>query len=93
ARSHLDRGTAALSRNDIDAAISALREAQRIVGRRHGSTRTLRSSLGGRASNKVGILMQQGRCPQAQQLYRSLRGVGAEAPSRSHFSGDWCPRP
>jgi len=38
-------------------------------------------------------LLQQGNCPGAQALYRSLRGVGADRPSRSQFAGDWCRAP
>lgn len=93
ARSLVSTGTAALDRNDIDGAISALAQAQRAVGRGHASVRSLRSALARKASNKVGILMQQGRCPDAQALYRRLRTVGAAGPSGQHFSGDWCPRP
>ncbi len=93
ARSAVSNGSAALGRNDIDGAIAALSQAQRAVGRRHGSLRSLQNELARKASNKVGILMQQGRCPDAQALYRRLRSVGAQGPSNQHFSGDWCPRP
>jgi len=93
ARAAVAQGESALGRNDIDGAIRALQTAQRVVGRAHASHRSLRNDLGRRASNTVGILMQQGKCRDAQQLYRKLRGVRADGPSRQHFSPDWCPRP
>jgi hypothetical protein len=93
ARSLLANGSSALDRNDIEAAIGALSQAQRAVGRRHSSLRRLRDALARKGSNKVGILMQQGNCPQAQALYRRLRSVGASSSSSVHFSPDWCPRP
>lgn len=93
ARSLVSNGDGALDRNDIDGAINALAQARRLVGGRHSTIRSLQSDLARKGSNKVGILMQQGRCPDAQQLYRRLRSVGASGPSSQHFSGDWCPRP
>ena len=93
ARNLVRQGQAAAQRNDFDAAIRALRDGQRAVGRSHAVLRPLRRELGQRASLKVGFLLQQGNCHGAQALYRSLRGVGADRPSRSQFSGDWCPRP
>jgi len=93
ARNLVRQGQAAIGRNDLDGAVRALRDAQRAVGRRNGVLRPLRSQLGQRASFKVGVLLQQGNCRGAQALYRSLRGVGADRPSRSQFAGDWCRRP
>jgi len=93
ARSLVQNGQSALDRNDIAGAISSLAQARRAVGGRHSTIRSLQSDLARKGSNKVGILMQQGRCPDAQQLYRQLRSVGASGPSSQHFSGDWCPRP
>ena len=93
ARSLVANGSRALAGNDIEAAIGALAQAQRAVGRNHGTIRSLRAELSRKGSNKVGILMQQGNCPQAQALFRRLRSVGASGPSAVHFSGDWCPRP
>jgi len=93
ARAAVSQGEAALGRNDINGAISAVTAAQRAAGRNHSSHRSLRNDLGRRASNTVGILMQQGKCREAQALFRRLRGVRADGPSRQHFSPDWCPRP
>ena len=93
ARQLVASGAAALDRNEVDAAIDALAGAQRIVGRQHGTLGALRTQLGRKGSMKVGVLMQQGRCDVAQALYRRLRSVGAERPSRDHFAGDWCRRP
>jgi hypothetical protein len=53
----------------------------------------LRNDIARRGSNAVGILMMQGRCPDAQAMYRQLRSIGAESGARQHFSSDWCPRP
>ena len=93
ARDLVQQGQSAISQNDIDGAVRALNEAQRAVGRSNSVLRPLRTQLGQRASFKVGVLLQQGNCPGAQALYRSLRGVGADRPSRSQFAGDWCRAP
>ncbi|MEM6960248.1 MAG: protein kinase [Myxococcota bacterium] len=85
----LSQGNGALSRNDIDAAIQSLRTAQQAGGRSHPSVRSFRSNLSRKASNKIGILLQQGRCPEARRLFRSISTVGAGGASRQHF-GDWC---
>jgi len=92
ARGLVNEGQAAIGRNDIDGAVRALTDAQRAVGRRHSVLRPLRSQLNSRGGLKVGFLLQQGNCPDAQRLYRSLRGVGADRQSRNQF-GDWCRRP
>ena len=85
-------GENALRSNNFSGAITALRNAERAGGRSDSSVRRLRTALATRASNRVGILMQQGKCSQAQQLFRDLRRVRADRPSRVHF-GDWCRRP
>lgn len=90
ARAVIATGMGAARRNDFAGAVTALRQAQRSVGRNHRITTELRSELARRGSNQVGILLQQGRCPQAQALYRQLQGVGAGADARRQF-GDWCP--
>ena len=93
ARAAVSQGQAALGRNDIDGAITAVIAAQRATTRNHASHRSLRNDLGRRASNTVGILMQQGKCREAQSLFRKLRQVRSDGPSRQHFSPDWCPQP
>ncbi|MEZ4340938.1 MAG: hypothetical protein R3B82_30305, partial [Sandaracinaceae bacterium] len=65
-------------------------QAQRAVGRRSPITRELQNELATRGGNQVGILLQQGRCPAAQALYRQLNSVGAGGNARQQF-GDWCP--
>lgn len=93
ARDALKRGESALNARDIDGALNALRAAQTRVGRNHPLLTPLRNALGQKASNKVGILMQTGKCAEAQTLFRRLRLVRADRASRAHFSGDWCPLP
>jgi serine/threonine-protein kinase len=85
----LGRASAAADANDLEGAIGALRGAQGILGRGDARVRNVRSALARKGSNKIGILLQQGNCPEAQRLLRSLRSVGADGPSRAHF-GDWC---
>lgn len=82
-------GLGAARRNDFAGAVASLQQAQRRVGRRSPITRELQGELSRRGSNQVGALLQQGRCPQAQALYRQLRGVGAGSPASSQFA-DWC---
>ncbi|MEM9193961.1 MAG: protein kinase [Myxococcota bacterium] len=79
----------AVAANNYSQAVSQLRTAQSILGRRDPAVNRARSALARRASNQVGVFMQQGNCAGAQRLYRSLRTVGADGPSRIHF-GDWC---
>ncbi|MBZ0120355.1 MAG: hypothetical protein K8H88_25410, partial [Sandaracinaceae bacterium] len=83
-------GLASARRNDFAGAVGALSQAQRLVGRTSPTTQELQGELSRRGSNQIGILLQQGRCPQAQALYRQLQSVGAAGASRQHF-GDWCP--
>ncbi len=90
ARALVATGLGAARRNDFAGAVSSLRQAQSAVGRQHRITQELRGELSRRGSNQVGILLQQGRCAQAQQLYRQLQGVGAGGDARRQF-GDWCP--
>src|SRR5690606_4240196 len=90
ARSLVATGMGAARRNDFAGAVGALSQAQNAVGRRHAITTELRNELTRRGSNQVGILLQQGRCPQAQALYRQLQSVGAGNDARRMF-GDWCP--
>jgi serine/threonine protein kinase len=54
--------------------------------------RRLRGDLERKASNVVGISIQQGRCSEAQRLYLDLKTVNAQRASMAHFS-DWCPAP
>ena len=83
-------GLGAARRNDFRGAVGALEQAQRSVGRRNPITRELQGELDRRGSNQVGMLLQQNRCGEAQDLYRRLRGVGAGSGARRHF-GSWCP--
>jgi hypothetical protein len=83
-------GLGAARRNDFAGAVTSLQQAQRLVGRRHPIQAELQNELSRRGSNQVGILLQQGRCPQAQALFRQLRSVGATGNAASQF-GDWCP--
>jgi len=93
ARGESARGLAAVDRRDWAGAIASLREVQRLVGRTSPAARQLQDQLDTRGGNQVGILLQQGYCPQAQALYRDLRGVGAGTAARRQFSDDWCPAP
>jgi len=92
ARTLAARGASALDRNDLGAAADALASAQRLAGRSAPFVRSLRNDLGRTGSRRIGILLQQGKCPEAQRLYRSIASAGAGGPSRVHFS-DWCPQP
>jgi eukaryotic-like serine/threonine-protein kinase len=93
AQALIQQAQEAIGRNDMEAAASALVQARRAGGSRLPALRTAQGELARRASNQVGILMQQGRCAEAQALYRRLRAAGAEGPSGVHFSDDWCPKP
>jgi hypothetical protein len=93
ARAESARGLAAIDHHDWSGAITSLRETQRLVGRSGTSARQLQERLSTSGGNQVGILLQQGYCPQAQALYRDLRGVGAGGSARGQFSDDWCPAP
>jgi eukaryotic-like serine/threonine-protein kinase len=93
ARQLVATGMGAARRNDFAGAVSSLRQAQGALGpsgRRHPITQELSNELSRRGSNQVGALLQGGRCPQAQALYRQLQSVGAAGGARQHF-GDWCP--
>ncbi|MFW6051039.1 MAG: protein kinase domain-containing protein [Myxococcota bacterium] len=92
AQTLLGSARSALDRGDVGAAATALARARRTAGRTAGY-RELQGQLARKASNQVGILMQQGRCREAQALFRRLESAGADGPSRVHFSPDWCPRP
>jgi serine/threonine-protein kinase len=89
----LDQARAAIGRHDVQGAVAALSRAQGALGRTDANVRRVRTQLTSEGYNAVGVLLQQGRCPQAQQLYRSLRTVGAERRAAGHFSPDWCQRP
>jgi tRNA A-37 threonylcarbamoyl transferase component Bud32 len=93
ARAESARGLASVDRHDWAGAIASLRQVQHLVGRSGASARQLQDQLDSRGGNQVGILLQQGYCPQAQALYRDLRGVGAGTAARRQFSDDWCPAP
>jgi serine/threonine-protein kinase len=93
ARNAIRDAEGAMARSDVDGAIRALAQAQRAVGRRHTLVRSAATSLARKGSNMVGILLQQGQCGQAQQLYRRLASVGASGGASQFFSPDWCPRP
>ena len=84
-------GLAALGRRDTRSAIASLAEANRVVGRRSGITRELRTQLTTVGGREVGALLMRG-CPAAQALYRDLAAVGAGADARRNFT-DWCPLP
>jgi serine/threonine-protein kinase len=85
----LQRASTLVDQNNLTEAASALAAAQRALGRQDREVRAVRSQLARKASNQIGILLQQGRCPDAQRAVRALRAVGADGPSRAHF-GDWC---
>jgi hypothetical protein len=93
ARRLLSSGDTSLNQNDVASAVTALAQAQRLVGRRHAGAGALRTSIERKGSNMVGNLLQRGDCPGAQNLFRQLRTVGAEGRSRDQFSPDWCARP
>ncbi len=93
ARAESARGLASVDRHDWASAIGSLRQVQHLVGRTGPSARQLQDSLDRTGGNQVGILLQQGYCPQAQALYRDLRGVNAGTAARRQFSDDWCPAP
>ncbi len=79
--------------NDFQRAAQSLKTAEASLGPKHPALSSLRNTLSVRGGNAVGILMQQGRCAQAQGLYRVLASVGASAAAKRQFSEDWCPRP
>ncbi len=93
ARNALRDAESAMARGDVEAAVRSLAQAQRAVGRRHALVRSMQQVVNRKGSNMVGILLQQGQCGQAQQLYRRLASVGASGGSARFFSPDWCPRP
>jgi eukaryotic-like serine/threonine-protein kinase len=93
AQALLQRASSALDRNDLGTAAVALAQARQVTGPRHARLQSLQQDLARKGSNQVGILMQQGRCGEAQALHRRLRAAGAHGPARVHFSDDWCPRP
>ena len=93
ARGESARGLAAIDNHDWAGAIASLRQCQSLVGRSGASARQLQTQLDSRGGNQVGILLQQGHCPNAQALYRDLRSVGAGTAARRQFSDDWCPAP
>ena len=85
------RGRAAIGGGNLAGAIDALREAQRLVGRTHSSLRPLRNAIAERGAREVGFKVVN-QCSQAQSLFRDLRSVGADGPSRDQFFGG-CTRP
>jgi len=85
------RGRAAIGNGNLAGAIDALREAQRLVGRTHSSLRPLRNAIAERGAREVGFKVVN-QCSQAQALFRDLRSVGADGPSRDQFFGG-CTRP
>ncbi|RLB47720.1 MAG: serine/threonine protein kinase [Deltaproteobacteria bacterium] len=89
----LRRATAAIGRHDVAGAVSALSRAQAALGRSDSGVRRVRTSLTNEGYQRVGVLLQQGRCSQAQQLYRQLSTVGAQRRAASQFSPDWCRQP
>ena len=92
ARNLGQQAIAAANAGQLDRAVTLLQQAQRGVGRRHASIADAVRAVGQRGSTEVGVIMLDGNCNAAQALYRKLRSVGADAPSRQHFA-DWCPRP
>jgi len=91
ARRLLTSGDASLGQNDVAGAITALSQAQRLVGRRgHAPSDALRARIARKGTNMVGNLLQRGDCAGAQDLFRQLRTVNAESGSRDQFSPDWC---
>ncbi len=90
ARSYVATGMGAVRRNDFAGATAALQQAYRLVGPRNRMTDELRNEVAVRGGNQVGQLMQAGRCPDAQRLFRQIAAVGAGGDARQHFN-DWCP--
>jgi hypothetical protein len=87
------RGRSAVSSGNLDAAIDALRDAQRSAGRNHAIVRTLRGQVAVLGARVVGQKASNPRlCGEAQALFRQLRGVGAEGRAGDQFY-DGCPRP
>ncbi len=82
----------ALQLNNFEAAAQALASAGP-TGRSHPGITTARNQLAKKGAQRVGGLMLRGDCPGAQALYRTLALANAAALARSHFTGDWCPRP
>lgn len=92
ARAAAQAAERALASNDLDGAIRYLASAPRSA-RRHALVTGARRNLERKGANKIGILLQSGRCADAQALYRQLASAGAEGASRGQFSPDWCRRP
>ncbi|MBK8173273.1 MAG: protein kinase [Sandaracinaceae bacterium] len=82
-----------LSRNDLEGAVTTLNAAQRTVGRHNPMLEGVRQGLERKGNIAIGILLQQGRCPLAQALYRRLHSVNAEDAARGQFDPEWCARP
>ncbi len=57
------------------------------------SLRTVRTQLQRTVKTKVSFFLRQGRCPEAQNLYRTAQMANAHHSARSQFSNDWCPTP
>ncbi len=89
---YVTRGRTLVDGGNLSGAIAALRDAQRAVGRSHVALRPLRAAIAQRGMREVGVKIVQNRCSQAQDLFRQLRSVGAEGPSRDQFFGG-CERP
>lgn len=82
-----------LARNDVDGAVTSLGNAQHRVGRHNAMLESVRQQLERKGSIAIGIALQQGRCPNAQAIYRRLHSVNAEDASRAQFDPEWCARP
>ena len=89
----LQQFEAALSQNDLDSALNSLEAAERSLGGRDPQLREARRSIAKKAENKVGILVQQGKCADAQALFKRLRAASAAGNAAAQFSSEWCPAP
>ncbi|MGB0678696.1 MAG: hypothetical protein ACPGUV_03440, partial [Polyangiales bacterium] len=85
------QGQRALQANQIDAALDFANKARRADAKAPAVT-ALRKAIARKGGNQVGLFILQGRCAQAQALYRKLRRIRAAQSAAAHF-GDWCKRP
>jgi len=83
-------GVSAARLGNLDAGLTALREATRLAGRSEPTVAMLRQTVSVAGAQKIGLLLQQGRCVDAQMMFTRLRTAGAGDLARRHFNPD-CP--
>ena len=83
-------GVSAARLGNLDAGLSALREATRLAGRSEPTVAMLRQTVSVAGAQKIGLLLQQRRCMDAQLMFTRLRTAGAGDLARRHFTPD-CP--